>query len=83
MECPSCGAYNPEDRTQCWKCDELLPTRPEKRQRRDQTGRMGMWTWIILILLGALWFFGQCNVRRELEPSSQLPQPPAIVQPLI
>jgi len=84
MECPNCGAYNPEDRIQCWKCDDLLPTKQEKRQRRDQNTRMGMWTWIILIVLGALWVFGQCSAPKNLEPSSyRQQQPPAIMQPLI
>ncbi len=82
MECPSCGAYNPEDRIQCWKCDDLLPTKREERPRRDQQGRMGMWTWLILILLGAVWFFTQCNGPIQ-QPTSRNPAPSAIVRPLI
>lgn len=85
MDCPNCGAYNPEDRTQCWKCDDLLPTKKEQSKPKQQPGRMSMWTWIVLIILGALWFLAQCNRSIEPQPSSYLNQgqPAPIVMPLI
>ena len=81
MNCPRCGAYNPEGRMQCWKCDTELPLKPDKPKRRGEGGRMGMWTWIILVLLGAVWIFGQCAAPRQTQPSTQ--RPPAVVRPLV
>ena len=60
MECPNCGAYNPEDRTQCWKCDDLLPIKKEEPKKANEPGRMGMLTWVVLIVLGAIYLFNQC-----------------------
>jgi len=80
VECPNCGAYNPEGRTLCWKCDEPLPSKPERPKRREQVGRMSPWTWAILIILGAIWIFGQCGAPRRLQPSPQEP-PAVLVQP--
>ncbi|MGI6209622.1 MAG: hypothetical protein ACOYEW_15575 [Anaerolineae bacterium] len=83
MECPNCGAYNPEARTQCWKCDDILPAKKEERPKQSQVGRMGPWTWLILIVLGGVWFFTQCSGPAIQPPTSQLQPPTAIVRPLI
>jgi len=83
MECPNCGAYNPESRTQCWKCDELLPTKPEPKKRSDQR-RWGIWTWLVIIILGVVWVTSQCTAARRAIPTSlQPPRPPAMAQPLV
>ena len=83
MECPNCGAYNPEERTQCWKCDDLLPTKPETRPKQNQPGRMSMLTWVVLIVLGAVYIFTQCNGPVVQEPSSMRTPPTVVVRPLV
>ena len=81
MNCPNCGVYNPDDRTQCYKCDEPLPQKKEG-PKRGQTGRMGMWTWIILVILGALFFIQQClSPVRKAAPTSLVPS--VMVRPLV
>ncbi len=82
MECPNCGAYNPEDRTQCWKCDDLLPLKKEERPKQAQPGRMSMLTWVVLVVLGAIYMFNQCSGPLVEQPTTRL-APPAVVQPLI
>ncbi|NPV08758.1 MAG: hypothetical protein HPY83_12465 [Anaerolineae bacterium] len=83
MECPNCGTYNPEDRTQCWKCDELLPTKKEERPKRNEQGRLSPWTWLVLIVLGGVWFFTQCSSPLRQEPTTRHQPPPPVVRPLI
>lgn len=82
MECPNCGAYNPEDRTQCWKCDDLLPVKKEERPKQNQPGRMSMLTWVVLIVLGAIYMFNQCS-GPVAEPPTSRHAPTAVVQPRI
>ena len=84
MDCPNCGTYNPENRTQCWKCDELLPVKKETKRRDQQAGRMGPWTWIILAVLGAVWMLGMCNSPAKTTQSDAGSRNPTVmVQPLL
>lgn len=83
MECPNCGAYNPEDRTQCWKCDDLLPSKREERKPENQPGRMSMLTWVVLIVLGAVYLFNQCSGQTLEQPTSMQAPPSAVVRPLV
>jgi len=85
MDCRNCGTYNPENRTQCWKCDELLPAKKDTKRRDPQVGRMGPWTWIILVVLGAVWMLGMCNsgAQTAATSGSGSHSPTVIVQPLI
>ncbi|MHB0877629.1 MAG: hypothetical protein ACYC5O_16450 [Anaerolineae bacterium] len=83
MDCPNCGTYNPENRTQCWKCDELLPVKKETKRRDQQSGRMSPWTWIVLAVLGAVWVLGMCNSPAQTESGAGSMNPTAIVQPLL
>ena len=80
MDCPNCGTYNPEGRTQCWKCDEELPSKPPPTKKRGEPGKMGVWTWIIIVILGAIWILRGCALPQQTQPSSM--QPPAVAQPL-
>ena len=87
VDCPNCGTYNPEDRTQCWKCDELLPMKKETKRRDQQAGRMGPWTWIILIVLGVVWILGMGrSCSAPVQPGTSdagSRNPTVIVQPLL
>ncbi|NLT42814.1 MAG: hypothetical protein GXX93_09085 [Anaerolineae bacterium] len=83
MECPNCGAYNPEDRTQCWKCDDLLPIKKEEPKKANEPGRMGMLTWVVLIVLGAIYLFNQCAGQTLPQPTSMQAPPAPVVRPLI
>jgi hypothetical protein len=78
MNCPNCGRSNPDDRDLCYNCDQPLPHKKETPKRGSQTGRMGMWTWIILLVLGALFFFRSCTQRTATPPATFVP--PALMQ---
>jgi predicted nucleic acid-binding Zn ribbon protein len=79
MNCPNCGRSNPDDRDVCYNCDQPLPRRKEAPKRNNQTGRMGAMTWVVLVVLGVLFFLQSCMHRpATIPPASSVS--PGIIQ---
>lgn len=54
MDCPNCGVYNPEDRQNCWRCNQELPRPEESKKRRDPALAMRR-MWIIIVIVLVIW----------------------------
>ena len=62
-DCPSCGTWNPDDKTVCWRCQTELPIPKEKKQRRQlRIGGLPVWAWVSLALILLAWMLTQCFV---------------------
>lgn len=61
MDCPNCGTWNPEDKDVCWRCQQKLPRKPEKKKRNvRRIGGLPLWMWVALILLFLSMSVGNC-----------------------
>jgi len=73
MDCPYCGAYNPEGRTTCWRCDRELP-KPKPKKKRDPQQTAKLWLYIALAIFFVITILQTCGFR--LPGSPQPPQSP-------
>jgi len=62
MDCPNCGAYNPEGRTRCWRCDRELPKQPPPK-RRDPQKSARTWLYVAVLLFTFATVFRMCGIR--------------------
>jgi predicted nucleic acid-binding Zn ribbon protein len=74
MECPNCGTYNPEDREQCWRCDEPLP-KPEEEEERNPQKRAQTWLYVAIAIFFVITLLQMCGVRLPIGP--QMPEQPS------
>ena len=59
--CPNCGTWNPDDKQICWRCQTEMP-KPKPKKKKGPPRMLGMpvWTWVILVLLAAVWLAVTC-----------------------
>ena len=75
MKCPYCGAYNPEDRTTCWRCDRELP-KPKPQKRRDPQKSAQTWLYVIIAVFLVYTLLQMCGVNLPF-----MPQVPGATEP--
>lgn len=83
MDCPKCGVYNPEDRTNCWRCGAELP-KPTTNKRRDPQARARVWLYVALGIVAAAMLMRMCGYNvpgmpSDSGPTGQAPTRPALV----
>lgn len=61
MNCPKCNTWNPEDKNYCWRCGGEMPKPVAKPPQRKATfAGLPMWMWLMVALVLATLFLGQC-----------------------
>ena len=49
MDCPECGTWNPDDKTQCWRCLKELP-KPKPAKKKRVINPM-TWIWVFAAIM--------------------------------
>ena len=71
MKCPNCGAYVPEDRDVCWRCDKPLP-KPKPKKKKDPQKTARMWLYVAVAVFAVVTILQTCGFKLPFGP--QLPQ---------
>ncbi len=51
MDCPNCHTWNPDDKTQCWRCLNELPTPTPKKKRRPINPMTWVWVFAAVMIV--------------------------------
>ncbi|MFZ4656941.1 MAG: hypothetical protein ACOYNY_08020 [Caldilineaceae bacterium] len=60
MNCPNCNTWNPEDKTNCWRCQHELPRPQPKKKARTTFAGLPIWVWVAFALFFVVTTLGQC-----------------------
>jgi len=82
MDCPKCGVYNPEDRTNCWRCGAELPKQAPKT-RRDPQASARVWLYIGFAVIVLVTVLRMCGVSVPGLPSDDNSTGRAPTQPAL
>jgi predicted amidophosphoribosyltransferase len=65
MDCPNCGTWNPDDKTQCWRCQKELPKPAPPKKKRAINPMTWVWVFaavmILVLILQAFLAFQQAS----------------------